>query len=1012
MFATVAAASLLHGGAVWAQAAPAEAAPVATADARDVEAIVIIGSQIRGARVTGALPVSVVGPSDIQAVGAVSADDLFRSIPQAGDISFNGTFLGGSNPNAARGDISTVSLRGLGQGNTLLLLNGRRVVYHPTSQTDFSVPVFGFNVNAIPVMGLARVEVLRDGAAALYGSDAVAGVVNNVLQSDYHGLQMETQYGGAESTSMREFLFNVLAGTDFHEGKGNISVFLGYTGRSKLYSRDQDFSRSGDRRAFVAGTPFESTAAFDGRSSGSAWGAFQAPLSAGTIRSNGVAVTNATAIFHVQPVANGGCSYTYAGSPICLDDGNVTGTGDRNLRLDSQVTFDNLTTLPSVDRFNAFSFVNYQLTPGVKLFSELGYYTAKTKAWVGSSGGLASIPITIPASNYYNPFGPVGSPNRLPGLNIPAAGLPLTVLSMSYVDVGPREVVVKNDQYRLLGGLRGQKFGFDWESAVLYSAATVNDTSDGISNTLLQQQLALSTPAAYNPFNGGDPTNTSIGDSTPNPASSISPFVIKNTRANKTTLGLWDFKVSNPALLSIWAGPVGVAAGVEVRRETYRDNRDPRQDTSMGYTDMVTGVRYGSDLMGASPRLDVQGKRTVKSAYAELQIPVISPDMGIPLVRSVELQGAGRFEDYSDVGSVAKPKIAGSWDMFDGLRFRTSWSQGFRAPNLEQLNSPMTEGVQTRQDLLLCEADLRARRITSFALCNRPVSVLARRAGNKNLKPEESESFSYGMVFQPKFVPDYLGDFTLTVDRWKIEQQGIVGVLEDPNAIVYDYLLRSQGSFNPLVVRAAPNADEIAAVAGTGLAPAGQILTVDAQLENLLPLQVQGIDVGATWRSPPTAWGRLDISVNVSKLMKFYQDASPLIQTLLDARAAGQINAATSITGASDMVREGGHPRWKWSATATWSNGPFQVGLFTSYTGSVRETGILDANANTWIVDSQLTGNLYAQYRFDRGPGETTLRLGVRNFTNEAPPFSSGGYLSSLYQPYARYWYGSIRMNC
>ena len=122
-----------------------------------IDQIVVVGSQIRGARVTGALPVSVVSRDDIAATAAISGDDLFRSLPEAGDITFNGTYLGGTNSNAARGDVSTVSLRGLAQGNTLLLLNGRRSVVHPTSQTDNGTPVFGYNVNAIPVAGLQRV---------------------------------------------------------------------------------------------------------------------------------------------------------------------------------------------------------------------------------------------------------------------------------------------------------------------------------------------------------------------------------------------------------------------------------------------------------------------------------------------------------------------------------------------------------------------------------------------------------------------------------------------------------------------------------------------------------------------------------------------------------------------------------------------------------------------------------------------------------------------------------------
>jgi outer membrane receptor for ferrienterochelin and colicin len=138
-----------------------------SSDGEMVEEIVVLGSQIRGARTTGALPVSVVGRDEIASAAALSGDDLFRTLPEAGDITFNGTYLGGTNSNAARGDVSTVSLRGLAQGNTLLLLNGRRSVVHPTSQTDNGTPVFGYNVNAIPVAGIERVEILKDGAAAL-----------------------------------------------------------------------------------------------------------------------------------------------------------------------------------------------------------------------------------------------------------------------------------------------------------------------------------------------------------------------------------------------------------------------------------------------------------------------------------------------------------------------------------------------------------------------------------------------------------------------------------------------------------------------------------------------------------------------------------------------------------------------------------------------------------------------------------------------------------------------------
>lgn len=240
----------------------------------------------------------MVGSEDIAATAALSGDDLFRSIPEAGDITFNGTYLGGTNSNAARGDVSTVSLRGLPQGNTLLLLNGRRSVVHPTSQTDNNTPVFGFNVNALPVAGMERVEILKDGAAALYGSDAVAGVVNNVLKSDFEGTEVSIMYG---SSSGREWSTNIAHGTDFGNGRGNISLFFGYTQKDALMASDNDVLQFTDRRPLVAGTSFKGVVAFDQRAASTGWGGFQAVGANGGVMADGQLITDSAGNFHVQP---------------------------------------------------------------------------------------------------------------------------------------------------------------------------------------------------------------------------------------------------------------------------------------------------------------------------------------------------------------------------------------------------------------------------------------------------------------------------------------------------------------------------------------------------------------------------------------------------------------------------------------------------------------------------------------------------------------------------------------
>lgn len=962
-------------------------------DVQQLQTITVVGSQIAGARITGALPVTTVGEDQIASIGATSGNDLFRAIPEAGDITFNGTYLGGGNSNAARGDVSTVSLRGLAQGNTLLLLNGRRSVVHPTTQTDNSTPVFGYNVNAVPVAGLQRVEILKDGAAALYGSDAVAGVVNNVLKSDFKGLDVDMQYGFAEDTNMKEWTANLLYGTDFGGGKGNISVFFGTTQQTALLNSDQDYTATQDLRSYLTGTSFEGNTAFDTRSTASAWGGFSVVGATAPVSVGGVPVTDAAGFFHIQPNTNAGCLYDL-GNGTCIDDGQITTNADRNLRRDQYTATPGHTVLPELERYNFFSFVNYELTPEIRFFGELGAYYAKTESITGSTASLGTAPIFVPATNYYNPIGE-----------------DLQIRSYSYVDTVSRKVEVENNQFRLLGGLRGEKFGWNWETAALYNEATVKDGADGIDGNLLAAALALTTPDAYNPFNGGDLSNLSGGDATPSSQSAIDSFLIWAVRENKTALSLVDFKVSKADLFNLPGGPVGVAGGLEYRRETYKDDRDPHQDTSIPYVDPLTGFTNGSSLLGHSPREDVKGSRNVTSAFAEFAVPVISPEMGIPLVQAIDLQFAGRYEDYSDVGSVAKPKVAGSWDVVDGLRLRSSWSQGFKAPNLEVINLSVQAGSNARTDYVRCEADLIAGRITSFAGCTRSFGVTGLRAGNANLVPEESESLSYGVVFEPQFIPDQFGNFVFTVDRWRIEQEGIVGVPSDVDAIALDYLLRMQGSSNPAVVRDTPTPQEIADFAGTGLAPVGEILYVNLDFQNLLPLEVEGIDFGLVYDVKLGPIGDLRLNVNATKLLKYYQDPSSEQLEIMAGVDAGTINAAVPVVRAADLIGSNGNPEWKWTVSATWSKDNWQVGAFTKYTDEVYQTTVLDADLNPWAVESQITTNLYGQYRVETdGPlSDTTFRVGVRNITNEKPPLATGGYLSSLYQPVPRYWYASVK---
>ncbi len=996
----------------------AQAQSNAPAPASDAADIIVTGTQIAGSRATAALPVTVIDATQIAATAAVSGDELFRSIPQMGDVSFNSGYLPNSS-NAARGDVGSVNLRNLGVGNTLVLLNGRRVVVHPTSRADDNlVPVLTFNTNAIPVFGLERLEVLRDGAAAIYGSDAVAGVVNTILRTDYNGLQMEAQIGFAEKTSFREINANLLAGHNFGD-RGNVTLFASYDTRTALTASQADFTESADRRPLFAGTRFDGATSLDGRSTITPFGSFQT-LNNVVVRQGTTVLTNASGQFHIQPLANAGCQTgplpAQLGTGLCIDDGVNTAAADRNLRFDAPAAFDT-SVIPSVDRINLFATGRYDLTEGLELFGEAGYYLANTTSVQSSTGTLASGPLTIPASSYYNPFGPVtfangaANPNRLPGLSAPATGLPVTLSAYNFADAGPNIVEVRNTQYRLLGGLRFEVAGFRIETAALYSRSMVRDRSDGISQTLLQRQLSLSTPDAYNPFNGSSLDFPSNADTQPSNRAALDAIRIKTTRTSRASLALADLKASRRDLFTLPGGDVGVAAGIEVRRETINDDRDARVDGTTQFTDSITGVVNGSDLVGTSPSPDTNGRRTVGAAYLEFAVPLISPAMNVPLIHNLELQIAGRYERYSDVGNVAKPKIAGAWDVVPGLRLRASYAESFKAPNLEQINARVVTRSNTRTDFVRCEAQLRTRAITSFANCSQAFATTARRSGNPDLKPETSTNWTAGVVLEPKFLVESIGRVTITADYWNIRQKGVVGLFGEGNALINDYLLRVGGQSDPNVIRAAPTADDVALFAGSGIAPAGRVLFVNDQYVNLLPQRVSGIDLGLNWRTRETGIGRFTLNVNAAHLRKFFLQPSPPIQALIDARAKGTINAGTTIADAGDLRRQNGKPTWRVTGSLTWDKGAFQIGGFTQYTSDLDDTALLDATGVPWLIDDRMTYNLYGQVTIGkRSEGRMRLRIGVRNLTNEKPPLTSNGFLGSVYNPYQRYFYTNVRV--
>lgn len=1003
-----------------AQDAPAE--PV-----QDDDVIVVTGTNIIGARINEALPVVVIGESDIAAIGGVDGEDLIRSLPAQGGVQFRND--NNTTNNNVRGDIASINLRSIGSSGTLVLLNGRRVVNHPSTQAELSTPVTTTNVNALPVSGISRVEVLQDGASAIYGTDAVAGVFNTILDDDFTGLELRGRHLYATGNGLDEQTLTARAGRDFNDGRTNLSFSAQYSRRDGLFANELERSASEDLRPFLIGTSFEGDVSFDNRATQTPWGQWTLDTTSATrVRQNGEILTTASGVFHIQPTSFPGCRGETADAlsvpGLCIDDG----TQDRDLRYDGATE---RSIISDRDRFNAFGFLNHDLDNGVRLYGEFGFYQAETQSTNEPRNGITATGISVPANYYWNPFGPITfsdgtpNPNRLPGLtNVPAEGLPVFTDAGRYrfVDVGFRDVEVVNRQWRLLGGARGLvgDTGWDWDSAILYNRAFAEDTANNsISRTLFQQALFNETPEVYNLFNGADPNNTSVGDATPNPRNLIEPFLIDVVRKSTSELALVDFKVSNGEVFSLPGGSIGLAAGVEARYEAYDEDRDERLDGTITFTDLVTGEVSQSDVYGTSPTPDSNGSRNVLAGFAEASVPLVSPDMNIPLVDTFDLQIAARYEHYSDFGgSGIKPRVAAAWTPFEGLKFRAAYSQGFRAPNLIVINEAVDRS-NGREDSYFCEAGVRNGTFPTFGDCaGFSEGRTERRSVAEDIGPEDDVNITYGFVFEPRGFDGVLGalnGLTITVDRWEIERRDVVGVFGAENHISLDYLLRLQGSSNPNVVRADPDEDDIAFFTAAGLAPAGDILFIRDTYDNNEDIDVEGIDYAFLYNIDDTPVGDFNLKVNASYLDTFFIALSPGAQQIRDAVDSGLISDEITVAQEGDIILQDGQPEWRIGATLTWRHrSGFGAGVRADYTSEFIDTGAgLNPEGDPFIVSEWTQTNAYVQYDVDsNGPLDGTLiRVGANNIFDEDPPLAdeTNGYDAAYHSIRGRQVYFDVR---
>jgi outer membrane receptor protein involved in Fe transport len=902
---------------------PATPAPAAEEPVQ-LGAFTVTGSNIRGVDTERTLPLTLITTEDIAAAGIGTMTELVEALPFSTNVSINETATG---PNDARGDVSTINLRNLGAGRTLVLLNGRRLSAHGV--TPGTPPVQFVNVNALPFGAIEQVEVLRDGASAIYGSDAIGGVVNTILKKNYTGFDLSARYAFAtDGGSPRETSATMAGGRAFNANRSRLTLSYDFYHRDLLMANERDYAGNADKRPLVP-APFNTNASFNNLNSSSPYGRFTAITDTGAAASvPGITATNGQ--FYYDPVTG---ARTAGAGP----------TGFYNSQAGTQL-------LPRITRHNVFGTFDHKLTPTVSLFGEGSYYRSDSYGLFDASPiSLATDGVVIPKTNYYNP---VGTRFFGPGTANPT-GTPRDVSIRNYrpTEIGPRDYDTRSESYRLLAGVRGNfaSTSWTWEGAAMYMRGETFQTNHGyISQSRFVRQLALATPDAYNPF--GPPGS--------NPPAVWQNFVIDIWDKGVGTLRSFDAKASGE-IFQLSGGAASLALGAEYRREAMKQRNDP-----FGLAD---------DVIAQSEQLDVTAARDVRAGFAETLLPLIGPNNGVPLVRSLELRGAARHERYKGF-TATKPGASLSWRPTTWLLLRGSYNEGFRAPAIVELFTPAI-----------------GRRNEGFVDPARPgqpdaASAVSKRVvtgGNRNLRPEESESHTFGAVVEVPFVKglSFGADFYQIKQRNQIDNSSAVDELN-----LDAQLWRESGGSNPRVIRAARTpADTAANIPGV-------LVEVLSTYQNLSLREVRGTDLFVNYRTPRWTFGRFNLTSTASYVDRL--------------RSVNQQGIA------SELVRNNGNPRTKATAGVSWTHRNWSASVHERYTSSYRAPVAYTTLGQPFTIDEYWVTNASVGYSFREGRVKgTRLRIGVNNVFDEAPPLypvNSSGYHPSYADARGRVLYVDV----
>lgn len=652
---------------------------VVFAQPQQLERVEITGSSIKRIEAETALPVQVISREEIQRTGASNVEQLLQTVSA---VSSSGGLTASSVSGATTGGISSVSLRGLTSIRTLVLLNGRRIAPYGIGFTGDSVSV---DVNSIPLAAIERIEVLKDGASAVYGSDAVAGVINFILRRDFTGGEISANYGDTSDGGASVQRVAATWGTgNLQKDRYNLMLVASLQKEAPLFGRDRAFASSGINVAQGNDT-----------TSGNTFPANYAPVDGS---------------FGTQNPSNPLCPGPYAiKSPLLTPNG---------CRFDPSPL---VQLVPKSERTSLFASFKYALSDDMEAYLEASYNRNKQNNIIQPVplSDQFALPPNHPLFNVapYNgastfllrstsPYYPTAQVVALTG-----GATPDLLIRYRSAVTGDRDITDISEAPRIAFGVKGTTLGWDVDGGFLHSESRVQElVNNGFPS--LSAILPLLNSGNVNPF----------GANTPDIDAQLRATNFHGEAFRiKSTIDSLQAKASKE-LVQMSAGALAAAFGVEGRKEKYLFQPDPTIQTGD-----ISG--YGGNF------LVTDRSRDVKAIFAEVNVPIL---------KSLEAGAAIRHDRYQGVGNSTTPKFTMRWQPTRQVLLRGSVGEGFRAPSLQDLYLPNTTGVTPPglSDPARCPT-------TGDGVKDCATQFPTLNGGNPALKPEKSRSATLGLVFEP-----------------------------------------------------------------------------------------------------------------------------------------------------------------------------------------------------------------------------------------------------------------------